>query len=217
MTKENIKKVINYLDFLFPIAKTELEFENPFQLLVAIIMSAQTTDKQVNKVNKKFFSKFKTPSDLVQLWEKFIKNEIKTIWLNNSKAKNIFFSSKMLCEKYSEKIPETLEEIIKLPWVWVKTWKVWLSIIKNAPYLAVDTHVHRVLNRLWIVNTKTPLETDKKAEKILSKEDLAHLHHTLILFWRYHCTARNPKCDICELKSICKWYKKQKNPRSDEN
>lgn len=210
MTKDKIKIVVNYLDSLFPTAKTELEFWNPFQLLVAIIMSAQTTDKQVNKINKVFFTKFKTPSDLVVIWEEKIKKEIKTIWLYNSKAKNIYLAAKMLVELYNEKIPETLDEIKKLPWVWVKTWKVWLSIIKSAPYLAVDTHVHRVLNRLWIVNTKSPLETDKKAEKILSKEDLAHMHHTLILFWRYHCTARNPKCDICELKWICKWYKTQK-------
>ncbi len=210
MNKENIKKVVKYLDVLFPIAQTELDYENPFQLLVAIIMSAQTTDKQVNKINKSFFTKFKTPSDLVTFWEENIKNEIKTIWLYNSKAKNIYLASKMLVEVYDEKIPEKLEELTKLPWVWIKTAKVWLSIIKNYSYLAVDTHVHRVLNRLWIVNTKTPLETDKKAEKILSKEDLAHLHHTLILFWRYHCTARSPKCDICELKEICKWYKTHK-------
>lgn len=207
MTKENIKIVINYLDRLFPIAKTELEYENPFQLLVAIIMSAQTTDKQVNKINKGFLKKFKSPTDLYIFWEENIKNEIKTIWLYNSKAKNIYLTSKMLVEVYDEKIPETLDELTKLPWVWVKTAKVWLSIIKNASYLAVDTHVHRVLNRLWIVDTKTQIETDKKIIKILSNQDLAHLHHTLILFWRYHCTARNPKCDICELKNICKWYK----------
>jgi len=205
MTKENLKKVVYYLNELFPEAKTELYYENDFQLLIAIIMSAQTTDKQVNKINKIFFTKFETPLELFNLWEEEIKNHIKTVWLYNSKSKNIYLTSKMLVENYSN-IPETLIELVKFPWVWIKTAKVWLSIVKNAPYLAVDTHVHRVLNRLWIVNTKTPLQTDKKIEKILTSKDLAKLHHTLIMFWRYHCTARNTKCSVCKLNSICKYY-----------
>ncbi len=200
---KNLKEIISRLDKLFPDAKTELEFNNNFQLLIAIIMSAQTTDKQVNKINKTFFTKFSTPKELFGMWETEIKNHIKTIWLYNSKSKNIFLTSKMLVEKYDEKIPESLEEIQKLPWVWIKTAKVWLSVVKNEPYLAVDTHVHRVLNRLWIVKTKNAIETDKVAEKKLKKEDLVKLHHTLILFWRYNCTAKNPKCKNCVLIDLC--------------
>lgn len=211
MSKELIKKIVLYLDKLFPEAKTELEYNNEFQLLVAIIMSAQTTDKQVNKVNKVFFRKFETPLDLIWLGEDFIINEIKTIWLYNSKARNIFLTSNLLIEKFNNIIPNTLDEITKLPWVWIKTWKVWLGIIKKMPYLAVDTHVHRVLNRIGLVKTNNANETDKKAEIIFSGSDLANLHHTLILFWRYNCISRNPKCDICELKDICKYYKKNKN------
>ncbi len=208
----NIKEIIKVLDELFPNPKTELYYNNEFQLLVAIIMSAQTTDKQVNKINKIFFTKFTTPKDLYLLGEDEIKNNIKTIWLYNSKAKNIYKTSLMLCDIYDEIIPSEINELQKLPWVWIKTAKVWLSIIKNESYLAVDTHVHRVLNRLWIVKTKTPWETDKIAAKKLKKEDLARLHHTLILFWRYYCTARNPKCSECKLIHLCK-YKDKNLPK----
>lgn len=204
----DIKKIVQSLDELFPDAKTELDYHNEFQLLVAIIMSAQTTDKQVNKINKTFFTKFETPRDLFLMGEDEIRKNIKTIGLYNSKAKNIFATAKMLHEELGGKIPETLEWLQTLPWVGVKTAKVWLSVIKNESYLAVDTHVHRVLNRLWIVKTKTPLETDKAAGKKLKQEDLARLHHTLILFGRYYCTARNPKCQGCVLLEECKYKNK---------
>lgn len=193
---------------MYPGAVTELQYETEFQLLVAIIMSAQTTDKQVNKVNTLFFKKLKTPEDAILLWEEKIKSYIKSVSFFNNKAKNIFNTAKLLVEKYDSHIPNTLETLMTLPWVGVKTAKVFLSIVYNAPYLAVDTHVHRVLNRLWLVNTKTPLETDKAVEKIFTQNDNAFLHHTLILFWRYHCTARNPKCSICHLRNVCKYYKK---------
>lgn len=205
---QKIKEIIAYLDELFPNPKTELYYKNDFQLLIAIIMSAQTTDKQVNKINKTFFELFSTPSELYKLWEKEIKKNIKTIWLYNTKAKNIFLTSKMLLKNYGEEIPESLEELQKLPWVWIKTAKVWLSIIKNAPYLAVDTHVHRVLNRLWIVNSKTPLETDKIIEKKLKKEDLSRLHNTLILFGRYYCKSIKPKCKECMIIHLCLYKNK---------
>jgi len=205
---QKLKEIIAYFERLFPNPKTELYYKNEFQLLVAIIMSAQSTDKQVNKINKNFFELFSTPKELLKLWENEIKKHIKTIWLYNSKAKNIFLTSKILSKKYKEKVPESLEELQKLPWVWIKTAKVWLSIVKNAPYLAVDTHVHRVLNRLWIVKTKTPLQTDKIVSKKLKKEDLAKLHHTLILFWRYHCLAKNPKCKECKIINLCQYKNK---------
>ncbi len=203
-----IKEIIQKLDELFPNPKTELEFNNEFQLLIAIIMSAQTTDKQVNKINKIFFTKFSTPKELYELWEDEIRRNINKIWLYNSKAKNIFLTSKMLYEQFDQKIPESLPTLQTLPWVGIKTAKVWLSVVKNEPYLAVDTHVHRVLNRLGIVKTKTPLETDKIAEKKLKKEDLARLHHTLILFGRYYCTAKKPKCRDCVLTEYCSYKEK---------
>ncbi|MGE4444379.1 MAG: endonuclease III [Candidatus Altimarinota bacterium] len=205
---KNLGEIIQRLDELFPNPKTELEFKNEFQLLIAIIMSAQTTDKQVNKVNEIFFTKFSTPEELFKLGEEEIKKNINKIGLYNSKAKNIFLTSKMLLEEYNQKIPENLIELQKLPGVGVKTAKVWLSVVKNESYLAVDTHVHRVLNRLGIVKTKSPGETDKVAEKKLKKEDLARLHHTLILFGRYYCTAKNPKCSNCALLDVCPYKEK---------
>lgn len=203
-----IQEIIEKLDMLFPNPQTELKFNNDFQLLVAIIMSAQTTDKQVNKINEVFFTKFSTPQELYELWEEEIKKNINKIWLYNSKAKHIFLTSKILSEVYDQKIPESLTDLQKLPGVGIKTAKVWLSIVKNEPYLAVDTHVHRVLNRLWIVKTKTPLETDTVAEKKLKKEDLARLHHTLILFGRYYCTAKKPKCSDCIVAHLCPYKEK---------
>lgn len=207
---KNLESIIHYLNELFPDAKTELYYKNDFQLLIAIIMSAQSTDKQVNKINQTFFTYFLTPKELYDLWEEKIKNFIKSIWLYHTKSKNIYFTSKMLIENYNESIPTDLHELQKLPWVGVKTAKVWLSIVKNSPYLAVDTHVHRVLNRLGIVKTKNPWETDKMAEKKLKKEDLARLHHTLVLFGRYYCTAIKPKCLTCKMKNIC-CYKNKTN------
>ena len=208
--KEKINLIKNILFKMYPENKTELEYENEYQLLIAVIMSAQTTDKQVNKANNNFFKVLKKPEDALKLWVDNIKNYIKTIWFFNTKAKNIYETSKILLEKYNSKIPTNLNELIKLPWVWIKTAKVVLAILYNKPYLPVDTHVHRVLNRLWIVNTKTPLETDKLASKILDKDATIKLHHSLIFFWRYNCTAKKPKCLDCKLKNICEYYNKKK-------
>jgi len=205
--QEKINIVKNTLFKMYPENKTELNYENPYQLLIAVIMSAQTTDKQVNKVNEKFFKILKKPEDALKLGVDWIKQYIKSIGFYNNKAKNIYETSKILLEKYNWKIPENLEELVKLPGVGIKTAKVVSAILYNKPYLPVDTHVHRVLNRLWIVKTKTPLETDKEAVKVLDKDATIKLHHSLIFFWRYHCTARKPKCDICPLKEICEYYK----------
>jgi len=201
--KNTLPIIVARLDTLFPNPKTELNYENEFQLLVAIILSAQTTDKQVNIVTREFFQYFQTPKDLVEMGEENIRAHISRIGLYNSKAKNIFRSAQMLASDFWGNIPETLEELQKLPGVGIKTAKVWLSIVKNAPYLAVDTHVHRVLNRLGIVRTQTPLQTNSRAEKIIKKADAARLHHTLILFGRYYCTAKKPKCQNCILRDIC--------------
>lgn len=211
MTNQKIREKIEMLKKItyemFPDAKTELEYSNPFQLLVAIIMSAQTTDKQVNKVNKVFFEILKTPEDWLDLWVKNIEKYINTISFFRNKAKNIFKTCEILAKKKLENF-DTLEKLVELPWVWIKTAKVFLAVLKDESYLAVDTHVHRVLNRVWIVKTKTPLETNKKSEKVFTTNDLSKLHHSLIMFWRYHCTARKPKCEICDLKNVCDFYKK---------
>ena len=206
--KEKIEIMKEVLFKMYSENRTDLEYSNPYQLLIAVLMSAQTTDVQVNKVNKKFFQVVKEPEDAVKLWIDKIKNYIKTIWFFNTKAKNIFLTSKILIEKYNWQIPKTLEELMQLPGVGVKTAKVVTAILYNALYLPVDTHVHRILNRLWIVKTKTSLETDIVAAKILDKDASIKLHHSLIFFWRYHCIARKPKCETCPLQNICVYYKK---------
>ena len=233
--KIEILKKVSYT--MYPEAKTELEYENDFQLLIAIIMSAQTTDKQVNKANKNFFKKLKTPEAWVKLWIEKIKQYIKSIWFYRNKAKNIFktceilsspqwSSTRNLLEQNTSfslkekplwdnvlKNFDTIEKLIALPWVWIKTAKVFLAITRDAPFLPIDTHVHRVLNRVWIVKTKSALETDKKVEKVLKIKDLAKLHHCLIMFWRYHCTARNPKCKICLVKEVCDYNLNKKSSK----
>ena len=207
--KEKIELFKNTLFELYPDAVTDLQYDNEFQLLIAILMSAQTTDKQVNKVNRNFFMHLKTPQDGIDMWVEEIKDFIDSISFYNNKAENIYKTCLMLKNEYKNIIPHDVKELQKLHWVWVKTAKVFLAVIDDAPFLWVDTHVHRVLNRVWFVNTKNPLQTDKVADKIFSKDDLAMLHNTLIFFWRYNCIARKPKCETCRLQNICKYYKNE--------
>lgn len=213
MTSKRIKEKIEVLKevtfSMFPENKTDLKYKNDFQLLIAIIMSAQTTDIQVNKANLEFFKVLKTPEDWIELWVEKITNYIKTIWFYRNKGKNIYKTCEILNSKHNSKIPETLIELQTLHWVWIKTAKVFLSVTKNAPYLAVDTHVHRVLNRVWIVKTKNALETNNKVEKIFTTNDNAKLHHSILFFWRYHCTARKPECNNCKMNKVCDYYQKK--------
>ncbi len=209
LKKEKINFFKNTLFEMFPDAVTELQYKNEFQLLIAILMSAQTTDKQVNKVNKNFFVHLKAPQDWINMWVEEIKDFIDSISFYNNKAENIYKTCILLRDSYNNKIPHDVIELQKLHWVWVKTAKVFLAVTDNAPFLWVDTHVHRVLNRVWFVNTKNPLQTDALADKIFSEDDLAMLHNTLIFFWRYQCVARKPKCENCKVSSICKYYKKE--------
>lgn len=201
--------IFGYLEELFPNADTELHFETPFQLLVAVILSAQTTDKQVNKVTDTLYKTIKQPEDVLKMWHKKFESSIKSIWLYKWKAKHIFKTSKILAANWW-KIPETEKELIKLPWVWEKTAKVVLYVLYKAPVIAVDTHVHRICNRLGIVKTKTALQTSKLLETEIPNQYRTIAHHCLILFWRYHCTARNPKCENCKLQNNCLYFKNNK-------
>jgi len=209
MIKKDIPFFAETLDKMFPDAKTELYYNNEFQLLIAILMSAQATDKQVNIINRNFFNFLKEPKDWIDLGIEEITEFINSVSFFNNKAKNIYKTCNILVEKYNNIIPKTIDKLIELPWVGIKTAKVFLAVVEDAPYIWVDTHVHRVLNRLWLVNTKTPNETDKKITKTFSKQNHWMLHNTLVLFWRYHCTARKPKCEECNFQKICKYYKKE--------
>ncbi len=208
MNKKDLPFFAKKLNEMFPNAKTELYYNNEFQLLIAILMSAQATDKQVNIVNRNFFEFLKTPKDWINLWVEEITMFIDSISFFNNKAKNIVKTCEILVEKYNSKIPKSINELTKLPWVWIKTAKVFLAVTEDAPYIGVDTHVHRVLNRLWLVKTKTPLETDKKISSWFTKKNHSLLHNTLVLFWRYHCQARKPKCKTCIVLEKCSYKEK---------
>lgn len=209
---------------MYPWAKTELYYENIFQFIVAIAMSAQATDVWVNKANKEFFKVLKTPEDGIKLWVDAIREYIKSINFFNNKARNIYKMCQILTSpptplprgegslEYFIRTYTSIEQLTTLPWVGIKTAKVFLAVVYDQPFLAVDTHVHRVLNRVWIVKTKMPEETDKLAAKLITTHNLNKLHNTLILFGRYHCIARKPKCfeSGCGLSEVCDWYKKNK-------
>lgn len=206
--QEKIRLLWTTVQKMFPDAETELYHNNEFQLLIAILMSAQATDKQVNIINRNFFEFLKTPEDGVEMWIEEITEFINSVSFFNNKAKNIFKTCEILIEKHNSLPPKTIPELTALPGVGIKTAKVFLSVTENAPFLGVDTHVHRVLNRIWIVKTKTPLETDKKAEKLFSREALSFMHNALVLFGRYHCIARNPKCSDCPILTACSFKEK---------
>lgn len=226
MKNNQLDQMFSKLLILFPNPKSELIFWTPFQLLMAVMMSAQTTDKQVNKVTEKLFLSVKSPKDVLNFSEQELAKKISSINYYKVKAKHIFETAAMInnLSKIVEKdkltkneslcfnqwwyyIPESIENLMLFPWVWEKTAKVILYVLYQHPLIAVDTHVHRVSNRLWIVNTKKPLETSKEIENKIPNKRKKDAHHLLILFWRYYCTAKNPKCSNCVLKDICTFYK----------
>ena len=221
---KKVKKILDYIKELFPNPETELHYSTPFQLVVAVMLSAQATDKQVNKVTEKLFQKVKTPADVVSLWFKTFEKAISSVNYYKSKAKHIFATSQLLeknCQKSSKiakncVIPDSLEELMKFPGIGIKTAKLIVHVLYAKPFIAVDTHIHRVANRLWLVKTTVPEKTSELLEKLIpdSAKDIAH--HGLVLFGRYHCMARNPKCDICTLKTICERYKMKSSPFQGE-
>lgn len=227
--RDKIWFIFDYLKQLFPNPQTELYYSTPFQLMIAVILSAQTTDKQVNKVTEKLFQKIYKPQDIVKLWEKKFTNHIKSIWLYKWKAKNILGLSKIMIskeyintfknhqselvknifKKYWYYISDQIVELKKLPWIWEKTAKVIGHVLYNILVIAVDTHVHRVSNRLGLLETKTPEQTSKLLEKVIPNIYKHSSHHALVLFWRYYCNARKPKCAECKLNMICVYYNNQ--------
>ena len=225
MTKKDYDEIFTKLLELFPNPDTELNYQTPFQLLVAVMLSAQTTDRQVNVVTDKLFLKIKEPNDVLKLSEEEFTKQVSSVNYYKMKAKHIRESAKKLVELANDKktkltknekeclnnygyyLPESLEWLTKLPWVGEKTAKVILYIRYKHDLIAVDTHVHRVANRLWIVKTNEPLETSKKIEKAVQKKWKRIAHHCLILFGRYYCTAKKPKCENCVLKKHCGFHK----------
>lgn len=207
------------LSGMYPENRTDLIWETPRQLLIAIVMSAQTTDKQVNKVTANFFSTIKTPYDTLRLTQEQRADQyIVSVNYAASKAKNLYKTAQILVDYENNHpdhipkwtyIPDTLVELIKLHGVGEKTAKVLLHILYGTNDIAVDTHVHRVSNRIWLVKTQTPLQTSKLIDKAIPDKYKSIAHHTLIFFGRYHCTARKPKCKQCPFTSFCRYFKQQ--------
>jgi len=204
--KERYQNVLKILSEQYPEAQTELNYENPFQLLVAVILSAQCTDKRVNLVTPALFEAFPDASSLSQQSPETVFEYIKSISYPNNKAKNLVNMAKMLVEKHNGNVPDTFDEIVALPGAGRKTANVVLSVLYNQPTMAVDTHVFRVSNRIGLVKAKNVLKAEEQLVKRIPEEDIPKAHHWLILHGRYVCTARKPKCEQCVITQYCKYY-----------
>jgi endonuclease-3 len=209
--KERFEKIIAYFSEHQPIAETELHYKNPYQLLVAVILSAQCTDKRVNIVTPALFKAFPKAEVMAAASSDEVFQYIKSISYPNNKAKHLVGMAKMLMADFKGKIPSDVDELQKLPGVGRKTANVIASVVYKKPTLAVDTHVFRVAARLGLTtNSTTPLETEKQLVKYVPEDKIAIFHHWIILHGRYICVARSPKCDICPLTKFCKYYEKLK-------
>lgn len=191
-----------------PEPQTELEYTNPYTLLVAVVLSAQATDLGVNKATKHLFQHVQTPQDMIDLGLEGLTKFIKTIGLYNSKAKNIVALSKILAEKYNSKVPDRREDLESLPGVGRKTANVVLNVVFGQPTIAVDTHIFRVANRTGLASGKTPLDVELQLERIIPNRFREHAHHWLILHGRYVCKARKPNCPQCIIREFCEYTDK---------
>ncbi|MBC7888970.1 MAG: endonuclease III [Ferruginibacter sp.] len=208
--KQRYQFVIDYFLTHSPQAETELRYDNPYQLLVAVILSAQCTDKRVNLTTPSFFNKYPHPESLSKAELDDVFTLIKSISYPNNKAKHLIGMASILTKKFNGIVPMTVEELIELPGVGRKTANVITSVIDNQPNMAVDTHVFRVSARIGLTtNAKTPFSAEKQLISLIPKALIHKAHHWLILHGRYICTARNPKCFECGIKPACKFYSKQ--------
>jgi endonuclease III len=208
LKKELYQYVIDYFLEFNPEAETELLYDNSFQLLVAVILSAQCTDKRVNLTTASIFKKYPDAERLSRADFDNLFPLIKSISYPNNKTKHLIGMATMLIEKFEGKVPMTVDELVQLPGVGRKTANVITSVIDEQPNMAVDTHVFRVSARIGLtINAKTPLATEKQLIKHIPEKYIHKAHHWLILHGRYTCTARNPKCSGCGLNSVCKFYK----------
>jgi len=207
--KEKYSIVLNWFNEKMPVAETELMYSNPYELLVAVILSAQCTDKRVNMVTPKLFESFPIPEILANATFEEVFSIIRSISYPNNKAKHLIGMAKMLMNDFNGEIPNNIIDLQKLPGVGRKTANVVVSVIFQQPAMAVDTHVFRVSKRLGLINknTKTPLDAENQLVKHIPKSQIHIAHHWLILHGRYTCMARNPNCEVCELKLYCNFYK----------
>ncbi|MGI9420802.1 MAG: endonuclease III [Geminicoccaceae bacterium] len=209
MKRDAINTMFSRLAAANPAPKTELDYTNPFTLLVAVVLSAQATDIGVNKATKKLFELAGTPEAMLALGEDKVRELIKTIGLFRNKAKNVIALSKALIEEHGSQVPNSREALEKLPGVGRKTASVILNEAFGHPTIAVDTHVFRLANRTGLAPAKTPLAVEKKLEKAVPKHYARGAHHWLILHGRYVCVARKPKCAECVIQDVCRYNARQ--------
>ena len=211
MTKKSLfETVIRYFEETMPVAESELEYGSPYGLIVAVILSAQCTDKRVNQITPNLLKRFPTPQKMAEASNAEVFEYIKSCSYPNNKAKHLIGMSQKLIELYNGKVPDNVEDLQKLPGVGRKTANVIASVIFNKPVLAVDTHVFRVAARIGLsTNAKTPLATEIQLTKYIPEKLIPKAHHWLILHGRYTCTARKPQCEKCGLTNVCKYFKSQ--------
>ncbi len=208
--KQRYEYIIDYFSHHAPDAETELMYDNPYQLLVAVILSAQCTDKRVNLTTPAIFASYPDPTSLAESTHEHLFSLIKSISYPNNKTNHLIGMAKLLVEKFNSEVPLTVAELIQLPGVGRKTANVITSVVDNQPNMAVDTHVFRVSARLGLtINAKTPLQTEMQLIKHIPTELVYKAHHWLILHGRYTCLARQPKCDQCGLTTVCKYLEKK--------
>lgn len=205
--KPNSSEVISHLMMMFPNAQCELVHHNSFQLLIAVMLSAQTTDQAVNKVTPQLFAHFPTPRALAVAPIEQVEADIKTLGLYHSKARHIIETAQQLLDHHNSEVPATREALESLPGVGRKTTNVVLSVAFHIPAIAVDTHVERVSKRLGFApENATPKEVELRLMKLFPKDTWNLLHHQLIFLGRYQCKARSPQCETCALQSLCRYY-----------
>lgn len=209
MKKENIIEIIEILKKTYPDATCSLDFKTPFELGIAVMLSAQCTDERVNKITPLLFAKYKTPEDYVNSSLEEIEEIIKPCGFYKNKAKNVLGYSKIIVEKYNGKIPETMEELVKLPGIGRKSANViMLEAFNNPQGIAVDTHAKRIASRIGLSKQKEPLKIEQDLIKIIPKKYFKDVNHLLVWHGRNICNARKPQCKKCTIKEYCKYYNK---------
>ena len=216
MKKQDLYRfVTTYFEEIMPKAETELNYNNPFQLLIAVILSAQCTDKRINQITPKLFNDFPTPEVLASTTPEVVYEYIKSVSYPNNKAKHLVGMAQILVKDFNSEVPSDLKDLTKLPGVGRKTANVIQAVVYDKATMAVDTHVFRVSHRIGLVSEQcsTPYSVEKQLVKSLPDNIIPKAHHWLILHGRYTCTARHPKCDACGLKIVCKHYLKMNSAR----
>lgn len=216
--KELYSRVLDYFRAAMPVAETELHYDNPFQLLVAVILSAQCTNKRVNQITPTLFEAYPTPEAMATATPDDLYTYIRSVSYPNNKARHLAGMARMLLNDFTGQVPSTLEELVRLPGVGRKTANVIRSVVFDKAAMAVDTHVFRVSHRLGLVPARctTPFSVEKELTRNIPEKDIPIAHHWLILHGRYTCTARNPQCDECGLKDVCRTARQAENERAAE-